>query len=62
MTTSNTPCFGLWFSWSSEARCVTVRCLWRLFQVKRVRDELFSQRQDRWRLRLFGWSVKLFGR
>jgi hypothetical protein len=35
--------------------------MWRLFQVMRVDEELFSQRQDRKRIRFGGLSVKLLG-
>jgi hypothetical protein len=53
----NAPCFYL-NVWS---RGVTVRFAWRLFQVIPICDELFSQRQDRERIRFCGLSIKLFG-
>ena len=49
--------FGVWLGpW-----IVTLRVFGWLFQVKLVKNELISQRQDRWRMRMFGVSVKLFG-
>ncbi len=56
--TTKSSMFRLWLGpW-----LITVCVFGRLFQVKRVRDELFSQRNDRWRIRLFGLSIKLFGK
>ncbi len=54
----------MFWIWLPDQRCrtLTMRVFWMLFQVKRVDDELFSQRQDRWRIRVFGWSIKLFGK
>lgn len=52
------PCFGFWIG----RGVITTRFLWMLFQVKRQDCELFSQRIDRSRIRIGGWSVKLFGR
>ncbi len=55
------PMFWIWLP-DQRCRTLTMRVFWMLFQVKRVDDELFSQRQDRWRIRVFGWSIKLFGK
>lgn len=55
---NNVPCFGLWVS----RKGITVRFFWMLFQIVRTESELFSQRNDKYRIRLFGWSVKLFGK
>ena len=57
-TINELPMFAAWV-WRYG---VTLRIFWRLFQVKLVRDEIFSQRCDPWRMRLFGLSIKLFGR
>lgn len=48
----------LWFL----PRGFTLRVFGRIFQVKPIADEMFSQRMDRWRIRILGWSIKLFGK
>ena len=53
------PCFGVWAR--KRPPSLTLRIFWCLFQIKRVEDELFSQRQDKRRIRVYGWSIKLFG-
>lgn len=51
------PFSWVWFwQWG-----VTVVFAWKLFQIQRVKDELYSQRHDPWRIRLCGLSIKLFG-
>jgi hypothetical protein len=52
-----TPMFGVWF-WRHG---VTIRLFGWLFQFKRTRDEMFSQRHDSRRIRALGVSIKLFG-
>ena len=49
--------FGIWVG----DGCLSIVAFWKLFQIKPVSRELFSQRNDASRLRVFGWSVKLFG-
>ncbi len=52
------PRFRLWiWQWG-----ITARLFGWLFQVKLIRDEIFSQRHDTRRIRLMGLSIKLFGR
>lgn len=53
------PQFGLWCCW--QRKMITLRLFGRLFQITRQRNELFSQRRDRRRIRVMGWSIKLFG-
>lgn len=36
-----------------------VRFFWIYFQAKPIANELYSQRNDKWRLRVFGWSFKI---
>jgi hypothetical protein len=50
-----------WFGVFLLARGVTVVCFGKLFQAKLQKDELFSQRNDKTRIRVFGLSFKLFG-
>ncbi len=58
MLPNGKPLFGIWLApW-----LCTVRLFGWLFQIKRVRDELFSQREDRHRIRVLGVSIKLFGK
>lgn len=52
------PLFACWV-WN---RGITMRVFGKLFQVKFVSDEIFTQRHDAWRLRAFGLSVKMFGK
>lgn len=51
----NKPQFGVW----AGRRILTARIFGRLFQVKLVRDEIYSQRQDQKRIRFCGLSVKI---
>jgi len=55
---NNPPLFWIWFL---KHRGVTIRCFGWLFQIKPIHAETFSQRNDRYRLREFGWSIKAFG-
>ena len=58
MSDISTPCFGIW-----TLSCgITLRIFYRLFQIKLVRDELYSQRNDSRRIRFMGLSIKLFGK
>lgn len=51
------PLFYVWvWRWG-----ITVRMFRRLFQVIPIKRELFSQRHDESRIRIFGLSFKLFG-
>ncbi len=43
------PCFGLWI-WR---RGISIRFLWLFFGAVPIREELFSQQHDRWRIRVF---------
>ncbi len=57
MCDSTIPYFGIWVGrW-----ILTVRLFGCLFQAKRVRDEIFSQRRDANRFRFRGLSVKTEG-
>lgn len=53
----NRPWFGVW----KLKTGITVVLFKYLFQIKLVSDELFSQRYDNSRIRIYGLSVKLFG-
>jgi hypothetical protein len=46
--------------WAGEG-CLTIVAFQKMFQVKPIARELFSQRQDASRIRIFGLSLKLFG-
>jgi len=51
------PMFGVWI-WRDGITVVLFR---KLFQCRTVKGELFSQRNDKARIRIFGCSIKLFG-